>query len=535
MDLDGLTSFTPILTKSVVIRVDSSFRIGTGHVSRCLHVAREIRSKGALVFFVCARLDGNSSILISEAGFPVHLIDVQLNEELVPSIEIPWGSTAQHLDSALTVNVAEACGAEIVLVDHYGLSVEWEEAVLNHGLEIVVLDDLEDRIHAAGTVVKPCLVAPGLGVPRKSSARELTGPQYFIVPKEYCDVGRNRTTSLQANPLKILVFFGGVDKDNATQAVVDALLSSNRNGLRIYVVVGQRNNSAQQIKDRYRENVLVEVLDSMPSLAELMGNCDMAIGAGGVTAIERLAACLPSIVFSLAPNQHPICTQLDEAGLSFYAGAFSDFHAECFIEIFEEFTGSLSQQAKALELSRGIVDCQGAKRIAELLAPSSRSQLNSRQAVAEDLLVYFGWVNDPIVRYQSIDSSRVEISSHERWFFSRLRNSASRLLVYEVNALPIGQVRFEQVGAAWEISYSVDELVRGRGWGVSLIKMAVQWLLDEVSPPLVIAKVKESNTASLNALLNAGFVYAGTRRADGIITLHLDRADYELAAKFLND
>jgi RimJ/RimL family protein N-acetyltransferase len=230
------------------------------------------------------------------------------------------------------------------------------------------------------------------------------------------------------------------------------------------------------------------------------------------------------MVFSLAPNQHPVCAQLDRAGLSYYAGEFSAFNSESFVEAFEKFTGSLDQRAQALKLSRGVIDCLGAKRIAEFLAPSSTSELISRRAAEEDFLTYFGWVNDPIVRSQSLTSSRVELSDHERWFSERLKDPAYRLFVYEVNALPIAQVRFEQIGENWEISYSLDELVRGRGWGVPVIKMAVQSLLVEVNAPLVIAKVKESNTASKKALLNSGFTDTGASNSDGVLILHLNTA-----------
>ena len=41
----------------------------------------------------------------------------------------------------------------------------------------------------------------------------------------------------------------------------------------------------------------------MPNLAKLMVNSDIAIGAGGVTTLERMCVGLPSIVISIAENQ----------------------------------------------------------------------------------------------------------------------------------------------------------------------------------------------------------------------------------------
>lgn len=527
MDSDASTSLEAPQSSAVIIRVDSSLRIGTGHVSRCLRVAKEIESKGSSVTFVCARLDGNNSRLISEAGFPVQLFDLQLDEISIPSIESLWSSPSQSVDGAHTIKVADACGARKVLVDHYGLGLEWEELLLGNGLEVVALDDLVNRVHAARTVIKPGLVPIANETSSHSHDRELTGPRYFIVPREYCEVAQNRSDPLQVDELRVMVFFGGVDRDNATQSTVDALIASGKKGLVIEVVVGQQNQISQKLKDRYEQNSLVRIHDSMSSLADLMANCDMAIGAGGVTALERVAARLPSIVFSLAPNQVPVCTQLDAEGLSNYAGLFSEFQRDRFLEVFEEFSKSLSKHERTLRLSRGMIDCLGAKRIAEVLVPSPIEDLMLRRAVADDLLIYYGWVNDQLVRSQSIKSGRVKLSDHERWFSQRLRDPSSRLLIFETNSLPIGQVRFEQSGKDWEISYSLDEVVRGRGWGVSVIKNAVKWLVAEEIAPYVIARVKDSNTASMQALLKAGFTLREPSTGQDRLILGLKTAEVQ--------
>ena len=144
-----------------------------------------------------------------------------------------------------------------------------------------------------------------------------------------------------------------------------------------------------------------------------------------------------------------------------------------------------------------------------------------------DLLLYYGWVNDPLVRLQSITSDRVDLEDHKLWFLGRVNDPACRMLVFEVNSLPIGQVRFEQRGEDWEMSYSLDELFRGRGWGVSIIKMAVQWLLASEVSSCVIAKVKGSNTPSIQALLKSGFAYSEAESSHEIQTLCLKSSDVQ--------
>ena len=43
----------------IAIRVDSSVKIGTGHVMRCITLANSLRKNGAEVLFICRKHDGN--------------------------------------------------------------------------------------------------------------------------------------------------------------------------------------------------------------------------------------------------------------------------------------------------------------------------------------------------------------------------------------------------------------------------------------------------------------------------------------------
>lgn len=66
-----------------------------------------------------------------------------------------------------------------------------------------------------------------------------------------------------------------------------------------------------------------------------------------------------------------------------------------------------------------------------------------RLAQLEDLSLYLSWVNDPVVRINSIDSDQVILSVHGKWFSNKLNSKKSILLVMELNKLPIGQIRVD--------------------------------------------------------------------------------------------
>ena len=63
-------------------------------------------------------------------------------------------------------------------------------------------------------------------------------------------------------------------------------------------------------------------------MAELMNKADLAIGAAGTTTWERCFMELPSIVISIADNQHTGCKFIAEnTGIIYYLGKDCDVNA----------------------------------------------------------------------------------------------------------------------------------------------------------------------------------------------------------------
>ena len=58
----------------IVFRSDSSNVIGTGHIMRCLRLAKRLRNFGKNCFFICSNLKGNLNEQIHKNGFQVRII-----------------------------------------------------------------------------------------------------------------------------------------------------------------------------------------------------------------------------------------------------------------------------------------------------------------------------------------------------------------------------------------------------------------------------------------------------------------------------
>ena len=110
--------------KTVAFRVDSSLKIGAGHVMRCLALADGMKDMGAEAVFVCREHEGNLSKLIAERGFRVLGLAAPedhwtLDEPARPYAE--WLGTDWQTDADQTIKALGGIYPDWLIVDDYAL------------------------------------------------------------------------------------------------------------------------------------------------------------------------------------------------------------------------------------------------------------------------------------------------------------------------------------------------------------------------------------------------------------------------------
>ena len=120
-------------------------------------------------------------------------------------------------------------------------------------------------------------------------------------------------------PKHILVNLGGIDKDNVTTHVLNALQASDlESDCSITVVMGKMSPWLADVKARaLNMKYLTRVLVSPENFSLIMSDCDLAIGACGTTALERCCIGLPSIVIVVADNQRYPAMQMEKVGAAY--------------------------------------------------------------------------------------------------------------------------------------------------------------------------------------------------------------------------
>lgn len=133
-----------------------------------------------------------------------------------------------------------------------------------------------------------------------------------------------------------------------------------------------------------------------------------------------------------------------------------------------------------------------------------------RRAKEGDSRFVWNLVNDPVVRSVSFSTAFIPWDEHQKWFISKLADSRILFFIVEGAASEkIGQIRFELKDEGWVISISLVDKIRGKGFGLPILRKSLE-SLSEIHPNSTAnAYIKTSNAASIHLFEKAGFIRVG--------------------------
>lgn len=353
----------------IAFRADASVEIGTGHVMRCLTLADALAREGAECLFICRAMPGDLMEVIAQRGHtarPLPAAEALPAHDASGPAHVHWLGVEWTQDARETRAAIDPAPVDWLAVDHYALDRRWEEALRPSCRHLMVIDDLADRAHACDLLLDQntgrreadyaALLPAGAPV--------LAGPRYALLRPEFAalraeSLARRRQPRLE----RLLVTMGGIDKDNVTERVLDALDGCPLPpDLEITVVMGPQAPWREQVEARAaRMRNATHVRVGVDDMARLMTDSDLAIGAAGSTSWERCALGLPSILLVLAENQRSIANSLHNQEASIAVSSASEaaacikrhLHADTLVPFLQR-------------LSRGgaaIADGEGAARV----------------------------------------------------------------------------------------------------------------------------------------------------------------------------
>lgn len=346
----------------VIIRVDASVDIGTGHVMRCLTLAERLQKDGAVVTFICRELPGNLCGFIESRGFKVRCLQGVEKQPDVAGLYEKWLCVNAKRDAEETVGVLRnESGVDWLVIDHYSIDKGWESRMRPFVKKIMVIDDLTNRGHDCDLLLNQSIFEESADrynglVPQ--GCKKLIGPKFALLRPEFAKA-RAQMKARDGRIKRIFVFFGGSDITNETMKALRAIRSLGLSDLYVDVVAGVANAHVKEIKEFCGAMPNAVFYGQTTEMAALMGMADLAIGAAGTTSWERCALGLPALVVVIAENQAEIAATLDAMGVIANLGAPQDASEEAIVSKIREFLNNPGL-VKAMSIkSSALTDCGG--------------------------------------------------------------------------------------------------------------------------------------------------------------------------------
>ncbi|EGM78216.1 pseudaminic acid biosynthesis-associated protein PseG [Rheinheimera sp. A13L] len=337
--------------KNALFRVDASAVIGSGHLMRCLTLAKALQQSGWFIAFACRAHPGNLIQWLRDQSFDVLELTAPTTNTQATGYAAWLGVTEQQ-DAAELMQQLQA-PVDLLVIDHYGLSSVFEQAMTGFYQKLLVIDDLANRPHHCDYLLDQNLY-PQLHSRYETQVNKdallLLGPSYVLLRPEFAIFQR----TAKAEQLRFLVFYGGTDELNLTRLSIEALQQLQKTDFHADIVIGLANPHKFELEKRCAEDRRFTLHINTPQMAELMSQATLMIGAGGSTHWERCALALPALVVTLAENQVASTLSLADAGACIYLGHGQDLTAQQLTQAVQQLLGNpeqlqqMSKQAKQL-------------------------------------------------------------------------------------------------------------------------------------------------------------------------------------------
>ncbi len=292
------------MMKKVLFRADAHPSLGIGDLMSLIHLSDYFIADGWECEFLIKEYTAGKKLLEKYGLENVHVLDknISIDNEI---------KIINSLIKDYAINLIFFEITERKLSDYQGLSKQAYKACVSFDGKILPDMDL---------VIDWDVDAHRFFNPEKyPQTLFLLGPEYVILPFNFSEE-RITGREYRIPPRKLLVSMGGADELNFTQKVINTLINHHVN-IKIVVTIGSGYKYGAELENSLRESRLhFEIHENTTNMFDQYINCDMAIGAGGLTASELVATRTPAMLIAVYEHQIARCKFFDSQGYVKFTG-----------------------------------------------------------------------------------------------------------------------------------------------------------------------------------------------------------------------
>jgi len=337
------------------IRTDVNEMIATGHIMRCLTIAKEIRNRGGEVLFFLA--DEYGVPILQENGFEYLILNSDWRN--------PLGET-DRLGEEISKRYVLT-----MLFDSYHMNGEYFAELRKRTEKNVLfayIDDLFEEIYPVDIVIN--YNAYYIGFPYEEAyagkAKLCLGPAFVPLREEF---GKVLVDDGKSN--SVLLSCGGGDVLQALYSILECAVKDERfHETKFHVVVGRYHQKKELLEKLAKVHGNIILHHNVSNMAELMEESRIAVSAAGTMLYELCAMERPTVFFITADNQRYDSDFFAEDNRMMFAGDFRAERDACIGRILDGMDMLLTNTDLCNEMKeklRKVTDGRGAGRIADVL------------------------------------------------------------------------------------------------------------------------------------------------------------------------
>ena len=464
------------MKSEIFIRTDGNPQIGLGHLVRCTALAYMVKDDFEITF-VCRGISKAMATDLQDAGFGIRII---LHE----------AEFLKQLNSS-----------SIAVLDIYQFDTDYQKQIKASGAKLVCIDDLHDKEFVADLIINH---TPGIK-PEDYRTQAYTqfalGLEYTLLRPLFLEQAKKPRNIEKVET--VLICFGGSDPKNLTQIVLQVVIKF-AHFKKIIVVTGEAYSETNSFKQLIASNPRIDQRYSLNEQQMLgtMLESDLAIVPASGILFEILATGCIVISGSYVDNQEYVYENFKNARLFIDAGNFS---SKKLYDAISEVSGNSHNGGKTF-------DGQAAKRILKLFKQLNKEFLiNLRWASIGDLDFTFGWATNTEIRRFSFQQHQITKEEHVTWFERKLMDTNCYYYIVDYDRLPIGSIRFDIEDNEAIVSFQLDPMYHGQGFGQIILKKGVELLMNVCISDLklirvISGEVLKNNIPSIKSFERMGFV-----------------------------
>lgn len=332
------------------IRVDNNAIIGSGHLFRCMSIARVIQTFDEELLFICS--SDSETGYIKQLGFSYELVE---------------NSVYNRWCLANEVDLLKKNQITVLLVDTYYVDKSLI-SFLHKYVKLIYIDDFKNSDFDVDVIInyniesKPSDYSNILFPNREV----YTGVEFFPLRS---GLKTNKVKSINERVYHVLISSGATDPLKCVDSILGQISVADYPDISFYILLGlfYEEEYKNKLIRKYKEYNNVFVLKWGSNLKDVYEKIDILIAPGATMVYEALSSGVPCITYKFAENQHGECMSLNEFDIAPFAGDYSaDNHEYDIKRIFEkelEYDTRNKQYKKFVDLFDGM----GASRIADIV------------------------------------------------------------------------------------------------------------------------------------------------------------------------